>query len=278
MGLNLRIPHARETLELTPDGRRYLAIGQGERTARPFHYRWLIPTLCHTELKRWLAVGHGALIALIPLAYLYAGGHELGLAVAAVPPALAGVWAINRRFPILIDAPAMALALGAAVAAHHHLWPLVIVLALAAGATKETAPVFAAVYAWSWLPLVGLVAVAARALQRSGPDTIPDGPAHDALEHPIIEARKAHTGTFRNPAVWTLPWGALLVGLCQPTWQVAACAALAYGQCAVATDRVRLYQWAWPVVAVQTFAVIPRAWWLFLVVVMYAHPWHTDGV
>lgn len=261
---------------LSPDGVRYGVMGNGQETVRPFHYRWLIPAICRMDARRWRTARTVSVISLIPLGFWYGHGGKLGLCVALVPVALAGVWTINFRFPVLVDAPAMALALTSACCAQQGWWILAAWVALVAGMTKETAPAFAALWSWSVWPLFGLASVAARAVMRSGPDPILRGDAHEALVHPFRTAYRFHRDS--DPAMWLLPWGCLLVGLAHPTWQTAACCLAAYGQCLVATDRVRLYQWAWPVLAVQTFAVVPQAWWLFVLVAHFAHPWRTDGV
>src|SRR6185437_119407 len=91
----------------------------------------------------------------------------------------------NLRHPVLVDLPAFALALGAAVAWQHGLWWAAIPLVLTAGCVKETSPVFAAVWAWHPVMLVGLIPPAIRHLQRPGADPCPPGPASEALVHPL---------------------------------------------------------------------------------------------
>ena len=65
-------------------------------------------------------------------------------------------------------------------------------------------------------------------------------------------------------------------------WQVTAlliglALAAGYGQLAVATDSVRLYQWAWPVLAAACVTVVPE--WLPLVALGVAfNPWKGDGL
>lgn len=70
---------------------------------------------------------------------------------------LPGVWFCATR-PQTVDAVSMGLAWGAALELHHRPW-LAVALALASGFVHERGPVFAALYAWHPLPLVGLCAV-----------------------------------------------------------------------------------------------------------------------
>ena len=109
-------------MSLTPDGVRYLAASS-QRVARPFHLRWLLPRLLGADSRRWQYVTRASVLAIGLLTALYA--HSVWMvAVIALP----GLW-FNWRHPVLVDAPAMALALAAAV-----LWPIYWPAAIA-GAT-----------------------------------------------------------------------------------------------------------------------------------------------
>jgi hypothetical protein len=263
-------------IPLTPDGARYAHMGQGNRIARPFHYRWLLPLVCGDEGRNWTYVQRVALALLPVVAFWYGGFGWKGLFVAAMPLGLAGVVWFNLRFPVLVDLPAMVLAIAAAAAWQDGLWPAAIALALCAGMVKESGPVFAAVYAWNPVLLVGLLAPAARAFVKSGPDVL-DAENAWILAHPLRASWKYHKGLRPLPLVWVLPLGVLLCAAVEPSWQVAVAVLLAYGQCAVATDSARLYQWCWPVLAVAVTDVTPRAWWLFLVIVHLANPFKGHG-
>lgn len=262
------------TLQVSPDGVRLLQMGDGHPQPRPFHYRWLLPFLLGANPTRWIWAGR---ISMVAVGFLAVGYCHTWYAL-PVPLALSGL-NLNLRLPILVDLPAMALALGAAVAMQHGLWPLAIVLSLLAGATKETSPVFAALWAWNPVLLVGLLAPAARMLVPAGEDTASaGGPIADALTHPWRSSQDAHAGQWLNSLLWLAPWGPLLIGASRPSWQVGAVLLVAYGQCAVATDSIRLYQWAWPVLLARTFEVTPSKWWLLVVVLAYANPFKGSGV
>lgn len=259
-------------VRVSPDGARLLAMARGERQPRPFHYRWLLPKIVGRDPARWVLFSRLMMACLCLASALYCRTAYAFL----IPFALSGV-VLNLKLPILVDLAAMVYVLDAALCARVGWWIPAILFVLAAGATKETAPVFAALYAWNPLLLVGLLAPAIRSLWKPGVDTS-SGPMADALTHPWQASRKAHAGQWRNPLLWLLPWGILLVGASRPSWQVAATLIVAYAQTLIATDTIRLYMWAWPVLAARTFEVVPHRWWLLVVVAAFANPFGGTGI
>ncbi len=259
-------------MSLTPDGVRYVASSK-RRVARPFHYRWLAPTLCRDSKKRWVWTARISVLSLAPLIWWYVGGIR-GLAAIGLLVGFAGVVRFNLEHPVLVDAPAMAAALLCACLVQDGRWMAAIPVALFAGTIRETAPVFAAAFAWSPLPLLGLIPVAIRHLQAEGPDVL-DEENRWILDHPLKASRKYHQG-FTIPN-WVLPWGMGILCLAHPTWQLAVAAVLAYGQCLVATDTVRLYQWCWPVVALCAVQAVPLRWLPVVVVAHLANPFQGNG-
>lgn len=260
------------TGQLGPDAHRYL-VAHDVGAPRPFHYRWLVPYLCRGDRRRFTVVCYASLAAMVVAMRWHTGRWPPGLFVAGLP----GIVGTARYCPTLVDAPAMALAILAAAACRRGQWGLSVVAALAAGATKETAPVFAALYAWSPLPLAGLAAPALRHLQPEGQDIFdPADRASRALHHPFEAAWAARQGRGCDPKLWLAPWGACLAGLAEPDPQTVLTVAAAYAQCAVATDNARLYQWAWPVLAENTTRVTGR-WWLAALVAHLANPWKGRG-
>lgn len=272
-------------MNVTPDGHRYLAAARGERVARPFHYRWLVPKLLGaTDGRRWHYANRVCLGALLPLTWWYVGGWR-GVAAALAVPGLAGVWSFNRRFPVLVDAEGMAIALASADCFRHSLWPLGLVLTLFGGCVRETSPVWAALYAWNPLALVGLAPVAMRHLQREGPDVLDDANAW-VLKHPLRASAQFHLGKQSNPDLpcqrlprmaYVLPWGVALLALANPSWQLAAALVAAYATVAVATDTVRLYQWAFPVMLASAVALVPERALALFVVAALVNPFASEG-
>jgi hypothetical protein len=260
---------------LTPDGVRYLWAAEHD-IARPFHYRWLLPALCGTNVRTWTYVTRGALAASLPLIYVYVGGGWRGVAAASMVIGLSGVWKFNWAHPVLVDAAGMACALAAAILTQHGAgwWPIAIWVAAVGGCVRETTPVFAALYAWNPILLIGLAAPAVRHFQKAGEDCLDEDNLW-ILKHPMAASRKFH----RNIPLQTyiMPWGGALAALANLDPQLAATTIVAYAQCAVATDTVRLYMWAWPVVLLAAVNAVPLAWLPVLVAVTVGNPFSGQG-
>lgn len=267
----------------TPDGLRYLHLND-QPVPRPFHLRWLVPYVCRREPRRWAWAAWVSWVVATVGVGLLAPTWQTGMAAALMFCWLPGI-RYNLARPILVDLPAMALALVAAVLAKHGQTELAILVSATSGACKESGPVFAAAYAWNpWL-LVGLVAPLGRALvTRAG--TVDDDPLHlyrTALtheEHDWITTHPWRAGLSRewmSPQM-VAPWGAAVVAVSSMTWQLGACLALAYGQLLRTTDTVRLYQWAAPVVCIAAATAVPVAWLPVLVVLTVWNPLAGDGV
>lgn len=254
---------------LTPDGVRYYAAAQ-QRVARPFHLRWLLPRLCGQNPRRWTITTQCAIVALGALSAAYAG--SVWMACVAFLPGIAFSW----RRPVLVDATGMALALAAALMLPIF-WPAAVLLALIAGCVRETSPIWASVYAWNPVLLIGLLPVAVRWLMRQGDDVL-DAENAWVLQHPIKASRKYHAGLWADPFTMVTPWGAMVVGLAGLDAQLAAALALGYSQLIVATDSVRLYQWAAPVLALACVHVLPPWALPFVALGVVFNPWKGSGL
>jgi hypothetical protein len=233
-----------------------------------------LPKLLGPNYDRWRYATNIALWSMLPLVYVYADGGWRGLGAAVMVLGLCGVWHFNRKFPVLVDATAITFALASAVSFQHGLWPLGVACALVGGCVRETSPIFAALYAWNPLALLGLAAPVVRHLQREGPDVL-DAENRWVLDHPVKASRKYHAGIPR--VVWVLPWGAALIALANLSPQLALTVGVAYAQCAIATDTVRLYMWAFPVVLASAVDAIPLRWLPLIVVLHLANPFATEG-
>ena len=254
---------------LTPDGARYLAMAE-RRVARPFHLRWLAPFICRQDERRWKALSWASVAAIGVLTAIYT--HSAWMVCVAFLPGIK----FSIRCPVLVDAFGMALALGSALLLPI-CWPAAIMLALLAGCTRETAPIWAAVYAWNPILLVGLVPVGIRWLVRQGPDVL-DAENAWIIAHPFRASLKYHAGRWTDPELMVLPWGGLLAGVTAFTTQTLLAVGLGYAQLAVATDSVRLYQWAAPVLALAAIHAVP-AWALPIVALtVIFNPWKGPGI
>lgn len=269
-------------IRLGPDASRYWLMAQGASVARPFYLRWLLPKVCGTDPRRWwLAWGVSwPLIAggvAVMTSHRGATGTQ-ALAAAVLCIALPGVWGPVVVRPVGVDLPAMALGVWAAAAASYGLWWVAIPLALAAACVKESAPVWAALWAWHPLLLVALLAPAIRALVASPAlDEVTANPTlraiHDKPIHTALSARQ-----WRNAWVMVAPWGVCLAALYDPSVAVCVTLAVAYLQLIVATDTVRLvHTAAGPTMAIAAAMTIPTPW-LLLAVVAHVFWWRTPEV
>jgi len=269
-------------MRVSPDGQRYIAVGTGARVAVPFHLRWLVPFVCGASALRWLVSTLGALAGLLVCSAWFvslcgASGWKVWAAPLLVL-GLPGVVKINLRYPVLVDAPAMFLAILAACLSLVGWWPAAIAVVLVAGMVKETSPLFAALFAWNPLLLVGLVAPLVRWLVRRPGSDVLDAHNRWVLEHPFRASWSYHKDRLQDVTLWVAPWGVLLVGLVAVNVQLVVTLCVAYLLVVVATDTVRIYQWAFPVLLVAALTVIPDE---LLVVAVVAHlfsPWAGDGL
>lgn len=256
-------------IRLGPDSARYMIAGQGVPVARPFNLRWLLPTLCRNSAKRWwLAWALSWPIAAAGMAWW---GFETGLvwqqfiAAPVLVLSLAGVWAPSVCRPVSVDLPAMAVSIVAVAALQAGWWPLALVLILAAASIKESAPVFAAVWAWHPILLVGLlVPVVVSLVRKPSMDEITGGAMNGVLkhvhDHPIRASWEHHVGKWRDPRM-VVQWGACLAAFVEPSLRVVAVTAVAYAQLIVATDTYRLvHTAAGPLLALVAVQVIPLPW------------------
>lgn len=258
----------------SPDGRFYKLTQVGAETPRPYYLR-LLPRLLPPSDSglEWRLVCAVSLVLTSVAMSIYSGGSWVAVALLM---ALPGVSLVAWRFPVLVDPPAYALALvSAALVVTGH--PVIGALfALAAGATKESAPVFAALWAWSPWPLLGLL-VPAVAYATVTPGKVPEW-AHEWLASPRAAARAAHSAHALDGRVMLAPWGACLAALTAPTLPIMAALGVAYAQLVTANDLVRLYQWAAPPVAVAAASVIPAEFALAVVGLHVFNPWKGAGI
>lgn len=244
---------------VTPDGAQYLMATRGMPVVSPYSRRWLAPLLAGAGAP-WPILAGVSVIASAGLMYGLTGsvlGAVLYLGMSGL------VW-FNLTCPVLVDAPAFALALGAALASIRGYPALAVCLAILAGGTKESAPVFAAVWSGSPLLLAGLAGA-------WWPEDKPGGPGNPflAVRHNLTDA-----------AAYVLPWGALAVlwpyavwhGGIGAAWPSILALVLAYGQLTIATDTSRLYQWAAPSVIVLVCAHMPDCG-PALACLHVVHPW-----
>jgi hypothetical protein len=261
-----------------PDAARYLHLGGGGRVPRPFVWRWLLPELCGTNATLWRAVWFGSwpvsAAGMFWFAHNQSGDWQRSLTAAVLLVGLSGILGPQVVNPVGVDLPATAITLVGCgfltsdVSGH---WAAALVLVTVAGCVKETSPLFAAIWVWSPLPLVGLVAPVGRWCwvrfgHLEGPD--PFGAEFQAIaDHPMRAGLLAHRGRWRDGWLMVAPWGVCLVALYEPSWPLVVALAVAYAQLIVATDTVRLvHHAAGPVMAIGAVGNIPNRWLLLAAV------------
>jgi len=271
------------SFSLSPDGRRYLAMAAEHCAPLPFALRWLLPWACGPWPKRWYYCTVAHLTLLVPIVAVWLT-HWIDQPVSCVAGALLlvglpGIWHLHIRWPVLVDPTAMTWAMASALCAVNGYWIAAVLCSLVAGAVKESGPIFAAVYGWNPIALVGLLApLVRRYVARLAKD--PEG-EDDILVHPVRAARRAHRGDWWRPRVMLAPWGICLLAPftfdLRLSLMLAAGACLAYGQLLVAVDTVRLYQWAAPLAVLATAAALPPWALLAGLVAHLLNPWAGDG-
>jgi hypothetical protein len=269
-------------VRLGPDAARYWHAAGGGKVPRPFHARWLLPVLLGQDAKAWRFVWLASwpLLAFGMVAWRLVDGDEwtVAAAAAALLLGLPGILGPQVSIPVQTDLPATALTvLGVACFSLDHplQWAAGMLLVAVASTMRETAPVWAAVWAWSPLPLVALIVPAVAWLViKPGPDPL-GAKFEEIAAHPVRAGLAFHSGRWRDGWLMVAPWGVCLAALVHPSPQLVVALVLAYGLLLVATDSVRLYQHAaGPVMAVAAAQVIPTGW-LLLAVVVHVVWWRT---
>jgi hypothetical protein len=257
-------------LQVSTDGLRYLAMAEGLPQAIPYHLRWLLPKLLGIDARKWEILNQISIPTVAMLISVYAWLHGVDPVRAAILGGMfmtllfvRGFWG---QYPILTDTPGMALSMLAAIVPG----PWCIPVAILGGCVRETVPIYAALYAWSPWPLVGLVAPALRLLWKPGVER--DERVAGLLRNPWRTSWERNKKGWTNWKVMVSPWAGFLFAAFNPSWQLL----WVYLACLAPSLRhhtiVRVYIMAVPIVAVALGGVSE---WAFCVAVL-AHflvPW-----
>lgn len=267
---------------LTPDGGRFLRMATGAAEPVPFHLRWLLPSVCGESLTAWLLVTYASIASsavLIGLLALKAGASQAqAIFAAALWLGLPSIRLLAMA-PVLVDAFGIACSLASAYAVSQGLPWTAAGIALVGAAAWEKAPVFAALFAWSPWPLIGLVAPVLRRLFVKPGVMQKDDPHRHSIEHPLETGLQSHAGKWRDPIAMLAPWGACLWILsADPSIPIIATLAFAYSQLLLATDTVRLYQHAAPVVCISAAMTLPIEYAVPIALAHWMNPLGGDGV
>lgn len=236
--------------KLTNDTMRYSAMAEGRRVMIPWCLRKCIPWLVGHDKRLWRSwtMIHLVLLSIALMDYLsYHGATQFQIFFGIfLLMGLPGIMRFNVEYPWLVDIPAIAWALVATNATlTGQPWWLIACASLMAGGMKETAPLLAALFAWSPIPLLGLLTPLV--LWFISPK-VTDDIVFGANYRPNKWFKQGN-GELLNMAITILPWGiALPLALMHPTWQLGIALLFAYAQIVIASDRMRLYQQVFPVV------------------------------
>lgn len=248
-------------------------MGAGERTARPFNRRILLPLLCGEHVWRWQVVSYSSLFLLAALLV------TLTLTRGFSPPVALFVLLLFCGFPSLkfwIKTPVLTDTFGMAVALLTVVlpWPWNLIICSVGAFGRETVPIFAAIYCWDPILLVGLIPIGIYAVVApTGPDQMG---RDEWLKHPVQTSQKFKKGKWTDAGLWITPWGAALVGCFFPSPQLVVALIVAYAQTLLATDTVRLYVWAAPVLLLHA-AHVETHWILPLLMLHWVNPKRGEG-
>ncbi len=250
--------------QMSADGWRYQAMARGEGAPKPYHYRWLMPRVLGGDQRRWQTANTVACAGMVPAMWWLTGSPTVGL----FNFTLFGVWGMARGFPMITDPVAMCAAIVAAAATKHRRWTVAVAASLVAGGCRETAPVFAALYAGHPLPLVGLLSPAVMARKPEGPD-VTDDFSHTCVADPLAAVWQVRRGSATDWKLYVAPLGGLWLGARSDARTTLTLLAT-YAQLLVAVDTSRLTAWLWPVLA-DNLSKDDR--WPLAFAVSVANPW-----
>lgn len=238
--------------KITPDGTFYSGI---RNAPNPYRSR-MLPYVLHSS-GAWRFV-HCLSFCVAAMSAFVIGGWPVMLLLLALP-----IVRQSMQWPILLDMPMMAISF--ASAAFYSCGCEYVALALIALSVlvHERTPILTAstliCLGSDWLPVaVALASVLLwyAAIYRRTPKAY-TGIAW--LDTPMSTAIQHHRATLTDAVVWLAPWGAALLSSCAWSPPLTLHAVLCYGGCAVAMDRVRIYQAAPLPFIMAALSVIPAA-------------------
>ena len=268
------------------DGYWYLELARGESVPFPFSLRWLVPRILGPKIVVWVWTTRVVLILsgvvfywLLTLRGLSSFEALIGVALFCGTP---GVFAYQFLEQVLVDPLALFLTLlGAALTLINPILGIPVVLL--AGFSKENSPILAALFAWSWWPLIGLIAPVLSHFFFSKParyhaeytDTS-TGERKEMSFLELLQNIRRCRGTFlQSLDVVVLPWGITIWAFClNPTLGGVLALGVAYGTFFISTDGERVYQVAIGAIAGPAAVLIAHSQWCWVLLLLhYTHFW-----
>lgn len=265
------VTKSRYGLTMSPDGEYYFRAGRGERVPVPYCFRPLVPLVCGDDMNLWYGMTYVHIAMTGALAYLlgiYSGlGMEQAICAAACLGMSRGFTRAQAHMPALVDAHAHAWAMLSAVlilSGHENYGA---VAAVVGGYICEKTPLFAAVYAWSFMPLIAFPAIVAFHIMRPR-DMKPTGIAW--LDDPYTEAMKSLDEKMRGDwyAHFVAPLGIASLGLVSGSRQAYVALIFALAPLMRALDYTRLIAWGLPLLIIEAVKMVPMP---FLPLLPLAH-------
>ncbi len=225
------IVYARQGIQRCADGDRYTS---GKLQPTPFNRRF-----CSWPPKLLMWTTWASFVAIAATL----GGWKQALLFVMLP----GV-AFCVNLPTTTDGPAMLLAWGSSLALNTHPF-CSICMAIASGLLHERAPVFASLYSWSPLPLIGLAAplLAAFIKGAASPDRCSPDPSEKLVGHTLwgaIEAHRTYVNMLGDTGlVWSLRGLPVMAGYLGTSVAAWACLGVAFASRILGTDTSRYIMW-----------------------------------
>ena len=251
---------------VSSDGSVYLDLAKRQRS--PFCLRWLLPLILPKRLASWAAISWLSLVGSAAAMWWWACimDSQSPVAVAAMWTTLP-IYRVAAHFPVLVDAPGLALGLAAACMAQTGQVRRGVVTTIFANTINEKTAIFAALWAKSPMLAFGLIPTVIAAIVcrlRHGRQRL----------SVVSRARQRNATRLNSAAALLAPWGLGLAAVFASWTPIElATLAVAYAQLFVACDCTRLYQWAAPVVLPKAVAVLPSHWHVPAIVAMWFNPW-----
>ena len=181
------------------------------------------------------------------------------------------------KAPILVDMPALACAVVAAIALPYSL-TAALALAFVGAYASERVPVWAAIFAWNPILLLALVVPLFNLIFWRAPAAKDSDPHADTLRHPLRTGINWHRGMWNDATVMIAPWGVCVIAALSPSLWLLTAIVAGYAQLLLATDTVRLYQQAAPVVCVSAAVAVPASFaWATVPALLWFHWYLTAG-
>lgn len=233
---------------VSTDGKAYLDMTHGKQREISYNMRFLVPWLMRPFRRWWLAMivaWQGLTYASLVAAAVCIGLLALAGGLTVVQAVLAAalfvglpLFATDVMLPILVDAPALALTAGAALAlAHGSFWNALVLSVVGAGYQKTDADDF------------------------------------NILNGGIFRfGRRLHREQVLVPAMMVLPWGACLLAALAPSPVLWLSLAGAYAMVFIAGDCTREFQWAFLPMCLAAASVVPDQYALAAGLIHFCNP------